>query len=86
MHGFALNVSVDLQAFALIVPCGIRDHGVTSIEALTGRAPSVRDVAFSAAAHFARTLGQAVTDVEDLSRETDLEGCLTDRASRTARS
>jgi lipoyl(octanoyl) transferase len=76
MHGFALNLTIDLHAFDLIVPCGIRDHGVTSIQALTGRAPSVRDVAFSAPPHFARALGQPVADVEDLEDETDLEARL----------
>ena len=33
-HGVALNVAPDLGHFAGIVPCGISDHGVTSLHAL----------------------------------------------------
>ena len=35
-HGFALNVSTDLSYFAHIIPCGIRDKGVTSMQAVSG--------------------------------------------------
>lgn len=55
-HGFALNVTTDLGAFNGIVPCGIVDKGVTSIAAITGRAPALADVARAAA----RRLGEAL--------------------------
>lgn len=43
-HGFALNVATDLRHFELIVPCGIADRGVTSIERLTGAPVPMPDV------------------------------------------
>ena len=42
-HGFALNCDCDLRAFDRIVPCGIRDAGVTSISAELGRTVTVAD-------------------------------------------
>jgi lipoyl(octanoyl) transferase len=43
-HGFALNCDCDLGAFDRIVPCGIRDAGVTSISAELGGRVTVADV------------------------------------------
>lgn len=43
-HGFAFNVSTNLAHFGLIVPCGIADRGVTSLEAVLGRPVPMAEV------------------------------------------
>jgi lipoyl(octanoyl) transferase len=48
MHGFALNVAGDLSAFDQIVPCGIANVAMTSIEKECGRAWPVEEVAMRA--------------------------------------
>lgn len=45
MHGFALNVCPDLSAYAQIIPCGISDADVTSMEQELGRAVTIDEVA-----------------------------------------
>jgi len=69
LHGFALNVTTDLSGFDLIVPCGIADHGVTSIGALTGRTPSVRDVATVSLAMFGEVFDREVPAMRDASQQ-----------------
>jgi lipoyl(octanoyl) transferase len=62
-HGVALNVSVDLAWFERIVPCGISDRGVTSIERLTGDSPAPPQIAKRLAAHFGETIGRQMLSV-----------------------
>ena len=56
-HGFAFNVSTDLSAFQLIVPCGIRDKGVTSLERLLGRPVALAEATDRLASAFAEVFG-----------------------------
>ena len=52
-HGFAFNVGTDLGAFDLIVPCGIRERGVTSLERRLGHPVPLDEAMERLAAHFA---------------------------------
>lgn len=60
-HGFAFNVATDLDHFRLIVPCGIADRGVTSLERATGRAVRVAEVEDALARQFADVFGRVPT-------------------------
>jgi lipoyl(octanoyl) transferase len=56
-HGFAFNVGDDLSNFDLIVPCGIRSHGVTSLSRASGREAALEDVARQAFTELAGVFG-----------------------------
>jgi lipoyl(octanoyl) transferase len=52
MHGFALNVNTNLQYFKNIVPCGIEDKAVTSLQQLLGKEIDLTEVKQRIAKHF----------------------------------
>lgn len=57
MHGFAFNVNTDLSLFRGIIPCGINDKGVTSIEYELGTAIDLQSVKDSLVKHFCEVFG-----------------------------
>ncbi len=65
-HGFALNITTDLRDFALIVPCGIADREVTSIELEADTVPAFDHVANTVARHFGHVFGSQVLAVDSL--------------------
>ena len=61
MHGFALNVNVDLGYFDNIIPCGIRGKAVTSMEAELGKKVDIEEVKQKILKHF-----KALFEVDEL--------------------
>jgi lipoyl(octanoyl) transferase len=61
-HGFALNVGTDLTPFGMIVPCGIADKGVTSLEKLTGGPVSLRQAEDAVLQAFAAVFERELVD------------------------
>lgn len=68
-HGFALNVNTDMDFFKLIIPCGISDHGVTSMSSELGMPVSIDDVRASLVKCFQQVFGY---DTVNIVHATDL--------------
>lgn len=66
MHGFALNVAPELDHFSMIVPCGIQDRGVTSMQMELLQLVDRREVEDAIVRHFAEVF---VSDITLLERE-----------------
>ncbi len=58
-HGFAFNANTDLSGFEVIVPCGLRDQGVTSLSKLLAHDVDQTEVEDGLAANFKSVLGFA---------------------------
>lgn len=65
-HGFALNVNTDLSYFNLIVPCGIADKPVTSMQKELGHSAAMDQVAHSVARNFGQVFGSQILWLESL--------------------
>jgi lipoyl(octanoyl) transferase len=65
-HGFALNVTPDLRDFEWIVPCGITDRGVTSLELEAASEVSMEQAAHAVARNFGRVFGRQMVACESL--------------------
>lgn len=68
-HGFALNLNTDLRYFQMIVPCGIVDKGVTSMQKILGRTLDMQEVAQCAAQHFAEVFARQVRVISAVSSQ-----------------
>ena len=62
LHGWALNVSSDLSYFNHIIPCGIGDKGVTSMQAEIGYAPDAEAVKSALRRHFDEVFGCTLSE------------------------
>jgi lipoyl(octanoyl) transferase len=67
MHGFALNVNPDLDYFKGIIPCGIADKPVTSLQAVLGHPVDIQAVADRVTAAFGAVFGRELSYHERLS-------------------
>ncbi len=75
-HGFALNVTTDLRDFDWIVPCGIKDRGVTSLEleAAAGMEPTMARAILATARNFGRVFQRQILWCDSIEQLLALSG------------
>ncbi|HEY0432776.1 MAG TPA: lipoyl(octanoyl) transferase LipB [Chitinophagaceae bacterium] len=65
MHGFALNVNTDLRYFDYIIPCGIQNKQVTSMQKELGKPVDAVEVMDRLKIHFAEVFGAVIVEAEE---------------------
>ncbi|NGP87341.1 lipoyl(octanoyl) transferase LipB [Fodinibius halophilus] len=84
MHGFAFNVNADLDYFNHIVPCGISDKEVTSLQELLGRKIDEEEVKEHLKKHFGEVFDIDIKEVDSLPELDDQFSYLTPSATKAA--
>ena len=69
-HGFAFNVTTNIDFFNLIVPCGIADRGVTSLAAKLEKAPAMTEVEDRFVEHFAKVFDRTIRHPQEAGAST----------------
>lgn len=63
MHGFAFNINTNLDHFKWIIPCGITDKGVTSIEKITGNTQEMEKIKHLTGKYLAEIFNYEVVEI-----------------------
>ncbi|MEX1043984.1 MAG: lipoyl(octanoyl) transferase LipB, partial [Acidimicrobiia bacterium] len=64
MHGFALNLSADMDYFGRMNPCGITDRAVTNVSDILGRHVSIEEAVELVTPHFAEVFGYEDNEIQ----------------------
>ena len=68
MHGFGFNIHPDMSHYTMIIACGIRDRGVTTLQKLAGRTIDIADVKEKLSVHYGKIFNRTMQRItlEDL--------------------